>query len=640
MKEVLKFLLPSFTSKKSYFLFFVPIVLYIATSSFDYALDDGLYITSNTFTQKGLAGIVDHLTNEALTGFYGEQKNLLTGGRYRPLAPITYTLEYALYGLKPGMSHLINAILYGYLVLGLFNLFKRYSRSETSDDLIFFGLLLFATHPIHAEVVANIKGRDQLMANLFTLSSTSYLLKYLNGEKKALILSSLLFFLALLSKESAITFLPLIPLSFYIFDRFSLKSTFVPFLVLTGTSVGWFIIRAYIIQGFESVEATTVLNDPFLYATTEERYATLFAVLLLATRLLIIPYPLTHDYYPFHIELHDWSSPVVWIGIALTIVGVGATLLGIAKTKSYGFWLLMFAATYSISSNVLFNIGSFFNERFLFEASLAFCMLLAGFLYKVIPLKSDKALVAIAIFFGVISVNRSFAWQNNYTLFTTDVETSKNSVKALMAAGGSLLDDAAKQNNPKEKAEQLKKSISYLKRATELLPSETNAFRLLGNAYYQKDGVSIEVVEAYKSGFQLIPNDRFLADNVNAILLSARNSPRKRIAFGSAFKSELETNPEYHYRMGLLYGQELNDLSKGLALFKKAVSLDGNNIKYLNKVGLVQGLMGDYSASIKTFERSLEIQPFNLEALDGASAGYYKMGNKAKADELKSLMRQ
>lgn len=86
------------TIKQYIVLLLVSILIYGYTSTFGYVLDDALYIPDNAFTKKGLSGVVDHLSNEALVGFYGEQKDLLTGGRYRPLAPITYSLEYAVFG--------------------------------------------------------------------------------------------------------------------------------------------------------------------------------------------------------------------------------------------------------------------------------------------------------------------------------------------------------------------------------------------------------------------------------------------------------------------------------------------------------------------------------------------------------------
>src|ERR1043166_116053 len=94
-------------------LFLFGFLLYVNTISFQYVLDDKLAITENQFTKKGFAGIKDHLTHEMFTGFFGKQKNLVEGGRYRPLAMITFAIEWQLFGDNPYISHFINAVLYG-----------------------------------------------------------------------------------------------------------------------------------------------------------------------------------------------------------------------------------------------------------------------------------------------------------------------------------------------------------------------------------------------------------------------------------------------------------------------------------------------------------------------------------------------
>ena len=87
-------------------------ILYIYTTSFDYVLDDQLYITKNDFTKQGFAGIDDIFATESLVGFWGKQKDLLAGGRYRPLAIASYAVEYQLWGERPGRSHFFNVVLY------------------------------------------------------------------------------------------------------------------------------------------------------------------------------------------------------------------------------------------------------------------------------------------------------------------------------------------------------------------------------------------------------------------------------------------------------------------------------------------------------------------------------------------------
>ena len=91
--------------------------LYANTISFDYALDDKIVITNNEFTKKGVAGIADLVSNDSMVGFFGKKKNLVSGGRYRPLALVTHALEWEVFGKNPSISHFINALLYGFTAL-------------------------------------------------------------------------------------------------------------------------------------------------------------------------------------------------------------------------------------------------------------------------------------------------------------------------------------------------------------------------------------------------------------------------------------------------------------------------------------------------------------------------------------------
>src|SRR5690606_21088392 len=88
--------------------------LYYQSIHYGYVLDDLIVIEENTFTKKGVAGIKEILTTESMTGYFGEQKNLVQGNRYRPLSLVTFAMEYEFHQeLKPSTSHFINIILYG-----------------------------------------------------------------------------------------------------------------------------------------------------------------------------------------------------------------------------------------------------------------------------------------------------------------------------------------------------------------------------------------------------------------------------------------------------------------------------------------------------------------------------------------------
>ena len=131
---------------------------------------------------------------------------------YRPLVIASFALEYVLFGNQPFTSHVINVLLYGiicgWLYVLLLQLFGR-----SNPVLALFAVLLFATHPLHTEVVASIKNRDELLAFLGFVGCFLLLLRYTQqGYWQGLVLGAVFAALALLSKKSALGPLAMLPL--------------------------------------------------------------------------------------------------------------------------------------------------------------------------------------------------------------------------------------------------------------------------------------------------------------------------------------------------------------------------------------------------------------------------------------------
>lgn len=294
-------------------------LLYSNTLFFKYTLDDTLVITENTFTKQGFAGISKILTNDSFVGFFGENKNVLPGGRYRPLSQITFAIEYAFFGLNPGISHFINVFLFTLLCTLLFvllnRLFKFTQQANWYLHLPFITTIFFAAHPIHTEVVANIKGRDEIMSLLFVFTAFFFILKYfetLINSKKILFLLAVFisYLLALLSKENAATFLLVIPITLYFFSRESAIRKSICFLPLLFAFIVFMFIR-YNALGFfigKHIEQTELLNNPYLGINISDKIATIFFTLWKYIQLLFFPHPLTHDYYPKQIPIINWSD--------------------------------------------------------------------------------------------------------------------------------------------------------------------------------------------------------------------------------------------------------------------------------------------------------------------------------------------
>lgn len=623
-------------------LLLIPFLLYGATLTFDYALDDALYITDNSFTKEGIAGIWDHLTKESLVGFYGEQKSLLTGGRYRPLAPITYSIEYALYGFNPSLSHLLNVLLYGVLLLLLYQVLMRFcSLKHWFLNVAFLGLLFFAVHPLHVEVVANIKGRDQILGLMAVAGATLISFRFFEGNRLSLVWMGLVFFLGLLAKESTITFLPIIPLLHYFFKEKRIKETLPVLLALIVPAVLWFALRSWALQGFESVESTTLLNDPYMNSTGGQKLGTTVYTWLLYLKLLVVPHPLTYDYYPFHIAIREFADIRVILSLVVHLFLVGMAFVGFRKRSVYAFLIIFYAATFSISSNLFFNIGIFMNERFMFEPSLAFCVLMGLLIVKKVPVKLRwlVALVPLICFAG-LSINRSFAWKDNYTLFTTDVKTSGNSIKGLMAGGGMLMERAITLPDSPEKTALLNQSVEYLEKGIRLLPSELNNYRLLGQAYLERDGINQESLNAYKEVFNQNPGDSYTIRNVEIIVSDQRYPAQNRLNFGLNFVQDMPASGILHFQLGTIYGQTLGDMTNSLLYLKRAVEISPDNLDYLKNYGTALAISGDYQGSVDYFLQAINLSPNDKQALSGLALSYQNLGQLEEAQYYRSLANQ
>src|SRR5262245_17235890 len=85
---------------------------------------------------------------------------------YRPLTTFSFALNYAVHGLHPAGFHAVNVALHAGVCALVWLLGRR-----LFDDLNVASIaaVIFAVHPIHAEPVAGLVGRAEILATLFML---------------------------------------------------------------------------------------------------------------------------------------------------------------------------------------------------------------------------------------------------------------------------------------------------------------------------------------------------------------------------------------------------------------------------------------------------------------------------------------
>ena len=116
-------------------------LLYGNTLNHDFVLDDSIVITENSFVKQGLSGIPSIFSTESMVGFYGQQKSLVSGGRYRPLSIAVFALIHQVFGMNAKVFHLFTVLFYLTNVLLLFKvlllLFKERIPKQSQNSVRF-----------------------------------------------------------------------------------------------------------------------------------------------------------------------------------------------------------------------------------------------------------------------------------------------------------------------------------------------------------------------------------------------------------------------------------------------------------------------------------------------------------------------
>ncbi len=469
--------------------------LYAPSVAYDFVYDDDAVVKENKFVHKGLGGIGDIWTTSYFKGF-NEQINARA---FRPIPLSTLAIEYEFFGLNAKVNHFVNVLLYAFTAFFLFFFLKRLLRAY-HILLPAIITLLFVVHPIHVEVVANIKSRDELLAFLFYTISVWFLLKGIDGKKSVYrIAAYIAYLIALFSKESAITTLAVIPLVLWFFRDLKVKKILFQSLPFLGLVVFFLIIRSSIVGGLNEGVALNVLDNSLLAAeNTSHRIASNIYVLGVYLYKNLIPYPLLSDYSYSTIPLRNWGDYQVWLSILVYGGMIAAFFIGLKKKWLAAFGIGHYFATVSIFTSVIVLNVSAYNDRFNYNASLGICILISyGFYYwmkkspketpvlkvlrnNLMPLVVLTLLSLTAIFY---TSQHLPVWESRYTLFEHDVKLAPNNARLLKNHGGSLARKAMSTQDKEERKALATEAIDYLERATNVYFRIGTGHTHLGNMH-------------------------------------------------------------------------------------------------------------------------------------------------------------
>ena len=627
----------------------LPLVLYLSSVNFGFALDDKVVIEENHFVQEGVNGIGKILSFESAAGYIGEQQSGVAGSRYRPLSLVSFAIEYELYGLKPALSHLINVLLYLVTCLVLFRFFSVLTGGENEKPwyfrLPFVATLFFALHPLHSEAVANIKGRDEILALLFSLAALLLTFRYIRSRNlMSLALSGLIFFLALLAKENSITFLAVAPLTIFVFTKVKIRTLAIAMVPLAASTAIYLLMRyqvvGYLLLG-GGEEVTELMNNPFAEASTGEKFGTIFYTWGLYLKLLIFPHPLTHDYYPYQIPLVGFADLRAVIPLALYLAMLVFAVSNFRRGNIASWSILFFVATFSIASNLFFSIGTFMNERFMYMPSVGFCLALAWILTRKMPawlgarpfLSRAVPVGITAVFvlgFGLKTFARVPDWEDDNSLNRAGVSVSTGSARSNCFMGYSLYRASLEEQDDARKQEILDEAAFYLDRSLKIYPSYRDALNVYAgvlSSRYLLDGKIDVLLDGF---FRILTNNK--PPQVDAFLNWLNDQERHPEELTSFY---FKTGYEYYF-------QQLKNDDEAEKYLGFGYHIAPNSVLILEALGsfwLAHGDAGnsltarrDAFKALKYVEEGIEIDPAHGTFYEMAAEAYEKLGDPANAN--------
>ena len=635
-------------------IFFLSLAIYGNTFNNQYTIDDPLVSTANKFSLKGFAGIKDIMTHDALVGYFGEQgSEALSGGRYRPLSIVTFAIEDEFFGMNPKVSHTVNIILFSFICILLYHvllyLLPKKKESPFYLTVPFISTVLFTAHPIHTEAVANCKGRDEIIGLLFALSALYAAVKYVRFRKLLhLVWGVFVFFLALLSKENTITFMAVIPLTFFFFTKAKVKDYLLVISLYALPVIIFLYMRSIYTNAGLGFESNLIVNNPFAYLPKNtdgliQRYATIIMTFILYFKLLIFPHPLSHDYYYNQIPMVGITNPLFIISAILNAGLLIYALIGLGRKSLPSYAILYYFITFSVVSNIFFTVGVLLNERLLFMSSIGFCLLVAYLLvkgaerFKMSGQIVAYILIVIMLLYSVKTMSRNRAWSDNLTLVLHDVKTSPNSAKVLLSAGTQLVNlaylnfDTMRANGELQHISDLldlnvnvasvpdttlqkqfcEKSIEFFHRSIAIYPDWADSWLGLGNAAYKLHKPSNEVIEYYQKA-ELYCKGVYYQGWFNLGCVYIENNMQEQAK--ECFLKATTLDPAQiasTFNLAVTY-TNLNKLDSALIYYDKSAQLKHEDAMIYYRMSSIYTKLGNLDATIQSLNKALQYNP-NME---------------------------
>jgi tetratricopeptide (TPR) repeat protein len=472
-------------------------IVYAATLFYNIVyLDDNVLITGSYQYNKDLSNIFQAFREDIFRTAHGG------GSFYRPIERLSFMLDAQFgEGAVIFMSHFSNILLH---IIAIWLLYIFLLKFNIKKETAFLLSLIFGVHPLTAQTVAFLVGRNDSLLAIFVFPSLIFLLKWLETQRRNYFFWHLIFFaLALFTKETAAV-LPAISLAYiiiFIGPRKILAGR-KPYLYLLagwgGNSVLWFLIRRAVLNNF-------IGNADYHITLSIYKNA---PALIPAIGKIILPFQLS--VFPV---LKDMT-----MSYGIAVLALLAIWFVLAEKRNYK--LIIFGVAWFFLFILLTLIKPMdttpeFSENRVYIPMFGFIFIILG-LGKVkflSFLKEDaykKTMIVLAVILIIIFSSVTICRNRYY-----------------------------------------KDKLNFWRNAVETSPSFAFNHNNLGAMYYL-DGNKAEAEKEFRKALEINPEERLAHNNLGLIYTDRNEFPEAE----QEFKKELENNPYYdasYFNLGLMY---------------------------------------------------------------------------------------
>jgi tetratricopeptide (TPR) repeat protein len=571
---------------------FVTLAVYSGVASHSFInFDDQMYVTHNEYVRSGLNAT-------SLAWAFGVHSS-----NWHPLTWLSHMLDCQLFGLSPGMHHLVNLLFHICNTLLLLRVLQNMTGSLWKSAAV---ALLFALHPLHVESVAWVAERKDVLSTFFFLATLwSYQRYVVRPAMRAYLITLALFALGLMSKPMVVS-LPilLLLLDYWPLDRFrgegpagagAQRSGITVFIHLIWEKVPFFLLA------LASCVVTYVVQQQAGSVKSFEVYPLSVRV---TNALISYAAYLKETVWPEHLAVfypHPGKSPMVWLALSVCLLaGLTVVALRHRQTRPYLLvgWLWYLVTLLPVIG--LVQVGAHaMADRYTYVPLIGIFVALAWGISEWIQRWGigRQWLISAGVFLMVILAGLSWHqlryWTDSTTLFSHALAVTRNNYIAHLCLGGVYEEEgnlpaaaseyrAAVQAKPDyalchfnlanvlDNLGQWDEAIDQFESALKLAPTGTDVYFNLGIVLYEKGDLSA-AMSRFQQLIAMSPDYRY-AHFFMALILEKQGNVAEAI---TQYQTELRVNPTYaiaHNQLGMLLAS-VGRTDEAAVQFKQALAI-------------------------------------------------------------------